>query len=261
MSEFKYIQKIDDLESTYSDDLSSVYLKLDSKNKVFKFRYRTSKEELNPIMEVIGDYIQDENVDDLLGFYSKNLINIFGTKTELKSPADKLNIDYCLNLTKSALRTYIGKIEFEKTHDLDLNEIICRCAKVDKSMFIEAFLSAKGRKKELIQATNMTSFCGGCASLVEQTFCELETEYKFLAGEKIDFWVSKIITMTKEFHVQENDELDINATRVDIPNVQIVVNSFNTDKISRADISKNLTHLFDRSLPFRTEIQISFIKD
>jgi hypothetical protein len=254
----KYFQRDSDTESTYRDDLSNIALKLDSKSRVFKYRYSTSEDRLIPTLEAIGEYIQDKNIDNLLNGYSSGFIKFYN-EVYPESKESTFDIDYCLNLTKTAMGSYIGKVEHEKTNDLNQNEIICRCAKVDLHKFTESFLASKGKKVELIRETNMTSFCGGCSSLVKSTFSRLEDDYKFLEGEKLDHWVSKIITMTEEFHVQGNDELDMSATRVDIPNVQIVVNSFDSDKISRADISKNLIHLFDRSLPFKTLIEINFL--
>lgn len=261
MEELKYKLRNIDEPNCFQDKYSKILLKLDSSNNIFTYRYFTLKNELDAIFEHIGTYIQDRNIDELLENFHHNVGDFLAISYTSGGDASQrdFHFDYCLSLVKSALRSYVGKVEYEKSHDLNPLELVCRCAKVDSVKFEEAFLLAKGRKQDFLKDTNISSFCGGCSSLTSFKFKELEGKYEFLEGEKVDFWVSKIITLGSEFTVQDNDKLRLSVVSVEIPNVTVQVLSFDHSVIEKSDITKNLTHLFDSQLPFKTELDIKFL--
>lgn len=241
----------------FSDSLTTSSLRLDSYNKVYQWRFQSNRPGVEKYFDFIVSYSLDKNIDDLLPTFAQDIILLLKNEYPNLEQKDFFEIDYCVLYAKSVLANYIGQVTFDKTHDLDKELIICRCAKYDQKKFDKLFEITQGKKKEFIKASNISSFCGGCKNLVNERFEYLEEKNNILEGEKLDFWSSHIIKLVSDFKIDLDDKYICKVSQIDIPNIVISIENISEEK--RLDVTKNLSHKIDSQLPFRASLSFVYL--
>ena len=253
---FEHLYTGQDIKFKFSDKYSSVYLKLDSSNYVYDVRFESSRESCHGVLNLISSYIVDRHIDKLINSLANEVKDL--TSTHLHK-FDAIDVEYSILLFRNSLRHYVGKFDVESTQALNSEQLICRCAKTDLNLFEEMFLNSKGKKNEMIMQTNVSSFCTKCSDLVDGHFKLLEEKHKFLKGEKIDFWLSRIISLVSDFKIHENDSFKVAVSKIDIPKVDLIIENASSDDLNL--IKRSLTHEMDKTLPFRSELNFEVVNN
>lgn len=146
MDETKYL----DL-TLESDKEISFFIRLDSKNRVFKYRYNAN-EDYRPFLERIGDYIQDLALD--------YLVKGVADKVTAHEEENLLMYDIVIHHFQNYIWQLVGRYQI---NSVDVKQMICRCNLIDKAELIRLYREHGGVKKAMIRATNASMICGGCS--------------------------------------------------------------------------------------------------
>ena len=143
------------------------FIRLDSKNKVFKFHFYAPKR-FCPYFELIGDFIQDKDFHELNSSLSSQI--------ELHYQQG-LSLDFDLAVT--GLKRYLWELTGRMIDDsVNSNQVICRCQRIDKNKLCELANNCNFDQKQVIKASNISMICGACEEEFKESWDELLTVLK-----------------------------------------------------------------------------------
>lgn len=234
------------------NDSHAMYLKLDSRNKIFSFRY-TAPSEQYFYFDFIGDFIQDKEVSFLI----ENLCS--GVLSELmqKNPTyDNFLLDKSLLQMKRALAVLNGDIN---ASNINPDKIVCRCSRVDLLEFSNEFLKSRGVKKNLIKSTNISLKCGSCKNEVDYFFNELTKHTDYIQGlghEEVLELLRESLLNFKEYTALDFNDVGIKLVSFKKPIIELEVNLKGASLV-REDFEKPLSNYLCAQLNMLIELRLT----
>ena len=154
----KFFRKdIDDSWTWQSEDVK-IFLKLDAKNKIYKYHFFTSVPELFKQLDWIGIHILDKHIENLLNSCASTLQNKLPEAIGLSWE----RVFYSLN---KAFMAIVGDLSIST---INADRIICRCAHLDEEALEQLFLKFNGDVKEIKRSSNMGLTCAECEPLTKK---------------------------------------------------------------------------------------------
>lgn len=239
---------------TYEFDGGAFYLKLDSSNRVYQFFYSAPRE-LETILDRVGNFILDKNIEDLNDSFTGLFTEFCHTK---KISPSSFEFSRVLFLIKALFDKAVGLSYFT---DLNSDKIICRCFAVDENHIEDSFEQHKGELKPFVKESYASMGCGSCAKLLKQKWSDLEKQSQFYQGktkEEINKIVLGLMTEFTEYSGQDLSVVELRSIEIqkDLIQFELALSDPNFD----LDRFKNqVTNYLHPKLGFLPRISVTIL--
>lgn len=249
-----YLFNGEDLPKTFESEDVCLYLKIDSKNTVFRFKYRCPDNQKS-YFELIGSYIQDKSIEGLTESICHNIYGLLDQKKE------SFNV-FLLDKTLLEIRNSLSYLKGDYWQaSVDSDKIICRCMKVDLDKFNRLFDEHKGHKKDLVRATNMMMGCGSCKNEFDTHFNEQTKNSQYFNGrtiEDIKTHIKEVLPKFRDYSTVELEGVELEIKYIDYPKVFITVRNSNPGELDHK-LSQALTNFLCAKLGVIIEVELALI--
>lgn len=223
-----------------------LYLHGDSKDVIYKSKFKTSHAELKPVLNDLSEYVHNKSLDYLI----KNMAQEFVSE------------DKYLNLSlahfKSALRSYGG--EKGSLNLVDADKLLCRCSKVDYHQLELNFIQNYGDIVKVKQQTNASMICGSCTSQLKNLSHELTIKHQVFNGKSLAEWRLEVVELLEEFAMYSPPEFEgakIEIKNFALPLIDCLIHIPHQNLTNELAV-KSLTNYLSRELQLPLEIKVSF---
>ena len=229
----------------YDSESVTLYLQADSNNKIFKVKFESKESELKEGFNSLCQYSLDKDLDEML----KGIASDFQDHKE--------SIDYQVLHFQQAFKSYIG--EQSVIELIDGDNLICRCAKVDKNAIENYFLKENGDKKEILKKTNASMICGTCTLQIQKSFHDLGHKHQLFEGKSYQIWresLNKSIEQFAFYSPQEFEGAQITVSKIAFPKLELNI------KVPHSNLTadfaqRSLTNYLSKELEARLGIGVT----
>lgn len=235
----------EDLPQVFSSEKFDLFLKLDSKNKVFKLKYRSDETDLYSYYDQISFALVDQHIDHL----EKLLTSL------MKSDQSNYHLEI------SALRFYNALTQFLEKQKVtyDSNEILCRCNSITLGEFESEVISFKGSETELKKNTNVAMICTSCDNAFKLHLNEFSRKHNLYMGHNVSQLLAEINQLLEsEFPLispEQFHEVKILCVDIAAPNIYLklenIPNDFDSDQAK-----STLNNYLSRELQLACELEL-----
>ena len=218
-----------------------IYLKLDSKNKIFRFTFK-APENQEMAFKALHDIILNQDLDYLCESLVKRSEKVFydNKSSNLKQWQSYQKSIFQL---REALFSLKGEISWtslvsQMGKNIDARDLICNCIGIQRSDLVEYFRIHKGDKSDFIRMTNATMTCAQCTLSMEKAWSEIEKDASFVEKINLAEFKRKLSLALKDF--KSFTHLDLGSRELEIVNLENSVVSVEiTNNTSTQDILEN----------------------
>lgn len=198
---------------------TSIYVKLDSRNRIFNIEVLTPKEQ-DDCFKLIRSKVKDLDIDTLK---DRMMAEIFPEKYEYF-------FEKSLFEFREAIVFLTGGRQYSS---VDSEAIMCRCSGIDFTKFSDLFHTYKGDFTVCVKDSNISMGCGGCKDLCQKTWSSFLDESQYLFGmEQTDFYyyISHELKKFCDYTHLELSQSNISLLRVEKESAVFGVSNFNRDE-------------------------------
>lgn len=229
-----------------------VYLTLDSNNRVYRVYYDVQNE-LVTTFESLSKFILDKNLDELL----MDLSHQYVSEASNIEASDNLKLHYSLLVLKQALKKYRGDIV--GLSNLDANQIICRCSKLDNVGLDKLFKEHKGHLSQIQKASNLSLICGSCLDLVKNKMKFLTQKHEHFEGKTFQEWRALLESSLEDFtnfSPAEFENSEIKITKCEMPQISLQIKNCR-ESLNHNLAMKSLMNYLSSELKVAIELEIT----
>lgn len=243
---FKHEYQGESLPFEYQKGDVKLFFHGDSKDKIYKSKFSTTREELKPALETLSEYIHNKSIDEL----KQSFANQFEHQ------------DKFMNLSlvhfKTAIGEYAGSLNSEEL--VNSNELICRCSKVDFNQLEVNYIKNYGDLKLVKKQTNASMICGSCTKQVEKIARDLTVKHQVYEGKSLAEWTLDIEKMLEEFSLFSPAEFDstvITISKLELPKIELLI-KIPHQSLTEELAAKSLTNYLAKELQQPIEVKVTF---
>ncbi len=224
-----------------------LYLKLDSRNKVYAFRYGCKDEKYHSCLNKLGAQLIDQSIEDLYLSFAQTIAQ--STSEEF---APDLLLEQCLIRFNKAFAFLLGE---ERNSHLAKENIVCRCMGVDRAKLQDLYHAYKGNEKELILNSNIGLTCGECMPVFQAELKNLQDKAEYFFGldssEILPYFQDSLESFKAYSPLGEKIQ-GINEVKVEAQCIQMTLTL--SEACNSETLASNLTNFF--SARFEAPIQV-----
>jgi hypothetical protein len=203
-----------------------LFFKLDSNNKIYKFKYICSDIDLRSYFEFLGEYFQDKKFDDLTPSLAHD---IYGLVKNNNYEVNSFKLDKAISLTRRALLN----LKHEGiASGINANEVICRCNHIDLEGLKKIYQRNKGERKDIIRNSNISMTCGTCREDFDRFLMALGSGDISIVGEMAEDFTAVIheaLMSFNEYSAQNLIDIEVQDIDVELPRVTLSIKVFNEE--------------------------------
>lgn len=210
----------------------SIYLKLDSKNRVYSYRFKAPLDQ-EVYFKSFKSELLDRALDELKTSFLTNLLE----KGAKDKPYLLLKSAYQL---KEAIKALTGDVFYSSVNP---HQIVCRCAGEDDKSIRESFNRYKGDLKTFVRESGVSMSCGGCRESFKLLWQELSHCSSYIGGKTLNDFLVYINDLLIEYYGHTHLEINPGEIKLDYVEVQDIYLKTNS-KISTKLILTSLENFF-----------------
>ena len=250
--QFKGFGQIYDAHVSIESPSLQLYVKFDSKEKIYQLKYTSNLNNLCKIMSDNYDFLCSLSVSSIDSLFSHN----YGGDASI---SDK---NYIMRQVAIAFKEYVGNPGALIDQDSAVEKnILCHCTKLSYNSFKKEFIKNRGNVKETIYSTMATSFCDSCEAPVNSFLKVLESENQYFLGEEKDIWIKRINKAIDEFYLfcpPEYNNLSLKVATLKFNKIIIKCEKADSS-LKRSEIQATLENFLTSEIDFKEEVIFSII--